>query len=48
MDTEEYLDDKTIVIKFCKELNPDIQNMVSTLGECAPKIDELEKWFEAA
>ena len=34
MDVVEYLDDKAIVIKFCKGLDPNIQNMVATLGEC--------------
>ena len=48
MDITEYLDDKTIVIKFCKGLDPDTQNMVATLGECAPEIDASKKWFEAA
>jgi len=47
MDVVEYLDDKAIVIKFCKGLDPNIQNMVATLGECPPKIDEPERWFKA-
>ena len=48
VDIAEYLDDKTIVIKFHKGLNPDVQNMVATLGECTPGIDKPERWFEAA
>ena len=44
----EYLDDKTIVIKFCKGLDHTIQNIVATLRENAPDINELEKWFETA
>jgi len=48
IEVAEYSDDKTIVIKFGKGLNPDIQNMVATLGECAPEIDEPERWFNAA
>ena len=48
VDIVEYLDDKTIVIKFCKGLDLDVQNMVATLGECTPEIDEPKRWFEAA
>jgi len=48
VDLTEYLDDKTIVIKFRKGLDPAIQNMVVTLRENTPDIDEPEKWFEAA
>ena len=48
VDLVEYLDDKTIVIKFHKGLDPIVQNMVPTLGENALDIDEPEKWFEAA
>ena len=48
MDLAEYSDDKTIVIKFRKGFDPDIQNMVATLGEHASKIDEEEQWFKAA
>jgi len=44
----EYSDDKTIVIKFRKGLDPIMQNMVVTLGENALDIDEPKKWFEAA
>jgi len=46
VDISEYSDDMTIIIKFCKGLDPNIQNMVATLGEHAPKINEPEKWFE--
>ena len=48
VDIAEYSDDKTIVIKFRKGLDSDVQNMVATLGERAPGIDEPERWFEAA
>ena len=48
VDFTEYLDDKTIVIKFRKGFDPIMQNMVATLGENSPDIDEPEKWFEPA
>ena len=43
VDLAEYSDDKTVVIKFRKGLNPTIQNMVATFGENAPIIDEPKK-----
>ena len=48
VDLTEYSDDKAIVMKFRKGLDPIVQNTVVTLGENAPDIDEPEKWFEAA
>ena len=48
IDLAEYSDDKTIVIKFHKGLDPAIQNMVATLRENAPDIDKPKKWFEVA
>ena len=47
VDLAEYSDDKTIVIKFHKGLDPIMQNTVATLGENALDIDEPKKWFEA-
>ena len=48
IDLAEYSDDKTIVIKFRKGLDPIVQSTVATLGKNAPDIDEPKKWFEAA
>ena len=43
----EYDDDKTIVIKFCKGLNPTLQNKVVLTGDNALDFDDLEGWYEA-
>ena len=49
IDLAEYDDDaKTIVIKFCKGLNPAIQNSVALTGDNALDFDDLEGWYEAA
>ena len=44
----EYDDDKTVVIKFCKGLDPEIQNKVALTGDNAPDFDDPEGWYEAA
>ena len=44
----EYDDDKTIVIKFQKGLDPAIQNKVALTGDNALDFDDLEGWYEAA
>ena len=48
IDVVEYDDDKTIVIKFWKELDPAIQNKVALTGDNTPDFDDLEGWYEAA
>ena len=42
IDIAEYYDDKTIVIKFHKGLNPAIQNKVALTGDNAPDFDDPE------
>ena len=44
----EYNDDKIIVIKFCKGLDPAIQNKVVLTGDNTPDFDDPEGWYEAA
>ena len=43
----EYDDDKTIVIKFHKGLNPAIQNKVALTRDNALDFDDPEGWYEA-
>ena len=43
-----YHDNKMIVIKFCKGLEPTMQNRVALLGSGAPDFDDPEGWYEAA
>ena len=44
----EYDDDKTIVIKFRRRLDPMLQNQVVLLGDGAPDFGDPEGWYEAA
>ena len=48
IDLAEYDDDKTIVIKFQRGLDPALQNQVALLGDGAPDFGDLEGWYEAA
>jgi hypothetical protein len=48
IDIAEYDDDKTIVIKFRKGLDPAIQNKVALLGDGTPDFDDPEGWYAAA
>jgi hypothetical protein len=42
IDVVEYVDDKTIVIKFCKGLDLTVQNKVTMIGDNTPDFDDLE------
>jgi Retrotransposon gag protein/Zinc knuckle len=48
IDLAEYNDDKTIVIKFRRGLDPTLQNQVALLGDGAPDFDDPEGWYKAA
>ena len=48
IDVVEYGDDKTIVIKFQKWLDPAIQNKVALTGDNTLDFDNPEGWYEAA
>jgi hypothetical protein len=48
IDLAEYDDDKTIVIKFRRGLDPTLQNQVALLGDGAPDFDDPEGWYKAA
>ena len=48
IDLVEYDDDKTIVIKFRRRLDPMLQNQVVLLGDGAPDFGDPEGWYEAA
>ena len=48
IDIAEYDDNKIIVIKFRKGLDPAIQNKVALTGDNAPDFDDPEGWYEAA
>ena len=48
IDVADYDDDKIIVIKFHKGLNPAIQNKVALTRDNAPDFDDPEGWYEAA
>jgi len=41
----EYNDNKTIVIKFHKGLDPSTQNKVVLLGDLAPDFDNSRGWY---
>ena len=43
----EYDNDKTIVIKFQRRLDPALQNQVTLLGDGAPNFNDPEGWYEA-
>ena len=43
----EYDDDKTVVIKFRRGLDPALQNQVALLGDGAPDFDDPKGWYEA-
>ena len=47
-DLAEYDDDKTIVIKFRRGLDPALQNQVALLRDGAPDFNDPEGWYEAA
>ena len=47
-DLAEYDDDKTIIIKFRRGLDPALQNQVALLGDGAPDFDDPKGWYEAA
>jgi len=44
----EYNDNKTIVIKLHKGLDPGIQNKVALLGDLAPDFNDLRGWYRAS
>ena len=44
----EYHDNKMVVIKFRKGLEPTTQNRVALLGSGAPDFHDPEGWYEAA
>ena len=44
----EYDDDKTIVIKFQRRLDPALQNQVALLRDRAPNFNNSKGWYEAA
>ena len=44
----EYDDDKTIVIKFRRRLDPALQNQVALLGDGAPNFNDPKGWYKAA
>ena len=44
----EYHDNKMVVIKFRKGLEPTTQNRVALLGSGAPDFDDPEGWYEMA
>ena len=48
IDLAEYDDDKTIMIKFRRRLDPTLQNQVALLGDGAPNFGDPEGWYEAA
>jgi hypothetical protein len=48
IEVAEYVNDKTIVIKFPKGLNPTMQNKVALIGDNALDFDDTEGWYEAA
>ena len=48
IDLVEYNDDKTIVIKFQRGLDPALQNQVALLGDGTPDFGDPEGWYEAA
>ena len=48
IDLAKYYDNKMIVIKFRKGLEPATQNRVALLGSGAPDFDDPEGWYEAA
>ena len=48
IDVAEYNEDKTIVIKFRKGLDPAIQNKVTLTRDNAQDFDDPEGWYEAA
>ena len=48
IDLAEYDEDKTIVIKFRRGLNPTLQNQVALLGDGSPDFRDPEGWYEAA
>src|SRR3979490_2679792 len=48
IDLAEYHDNKMVVIKFRKGLEPTTQNRVALLGSGAPDFDDPEGWYEAA
>jgi Retrotransposon gag protein len=47
IDLAVYDDNKTIVIKFRRGLNPTLQNQVTMLGDGAPDFDDPEGWYES-
>src|SRR3979490_525350 len=48
IDLAEYHDNKMVVIKFRKGLEPTTQNRVALLGSGAPDFDDPEGWYEMA
>jgi hypothetical protein len=44
----EYGDNKTVVIKFRRGLDPTLQNQVALLGDGAQDFDDPEGWYKAA
>ena len=48
IDLAKYHDNKMIMIKFRKGLEPGMQNRVTLLGSRAPHFDYPEGWYEAA
>jgi hypothetical protein len=47
IDVAEYNDDKTIVIKFHKGLDPTVQNKVTLIRDNTPDFEDPEGWYEA-
>ena len=47
IDVAEYSDDKTVIVKFRKGLDPGIQNKVAEKGDLAPDFDDPRGWYKA-
>src|SRR5271156_1484793 len=43
-----YTDSKTIVVKFCRGLDPRIQNSSATMTSGQPSDEALSHWYQAA
>ena len=43
-----YSDLKTIVVKFCRGLNPQVQNAVATMSSGRPSDANLDEWYSMA
>ena len=48
IDISEYNNDKTIVVKFQKGLDPSIQNKVALLGDLTSDFDNPRGWYKAS